>query len=127
MPLTYFLAQLMGVFCIIVGLFVLLRRRVFVEVVHDVERNQPLIVALGLLSIVLGLLVTMVHNFWYGGLLPLLVTLIGWVMLVRGVLAVFVPQRYVLRFLQWAKVERLSWLYGAIILILGLYLFLASH
>jgi hypothetical protein len=127
MPLTYFLAELMGTFCIIMGLFVLFRRNVFVEVVHGIEHTPPLIAAVGFISIILGLLVVLVHNYWMYGLLPLVVTLIGWVMLLRGVAAVFVPQKHVLRFLQWARLEKLSWLYGTIVLLIGLYLFLASH
>jgi hypothetical protein len=122
MLITYFLAQIMGVVCVLVSLAILLRKKVFIEVIHDVENNQALIFALGIISVVLGLLVVITHNFWQLGFLPLLITLIGWVMLIRGVLAIFVPQQIIKSFLRWARIEKLSWLYGLIILVIGLYL-----
>jgi len=122
MILTYFLAQVMGAFCVVIGLFILTRRKVFVQVVHDVENNQPLIFALGVVSLVLGLLFLFTPNFWPYGFLAFVVTLIGWIVLIRGLVVIFLPQRYLIAFIKWAHIEQLSWLYGLIVLVIGLYL-----
>jgi hypothetical protein len=62
------------------------------------------------------------HNIWSGGVLPILVTLIGWVMVVRGVLFLFLPPEATLGILAAMQFERLFYVYLAIPFVLGVYL-----
>jgi hypothetical protein len=94
MPLAYFLAKIIGLFCLILAS--LLRKKVFAEVVDDIIASRALLYLVGVISLLLGLLVVLTHNFWYGGFLPVVVTLI--------------------------KVKELSWLFAIIFLVMGAYL-----
>jgi hypothetical protein len=126
MPLTYFLAELMGLFCLVFGLSVITQKKVFVEVVREIENNRPYLYLLGLISLVLGLLVVLTHNIWTGSFLALVVTLIGWAMLIRGIFALFVSHHDIVKFIRFAKIEKFHWLYGFIVLVIGLYLTYSS-
>ena len=59
------------------------------------------------------------HNVWSGGALPVIVTLIGWLALIKGLLLLFLSPEAVLGGLQY---EQLFYMYAAIALILGVYL-----
>jgi hypothetical protein len=54
--------------------------------------------------------------------LPILVTLIGWVMVVRGVLFLFLPPEATLGILAAMQFGRLFYVYLAIPFVLGVYL-----
>jgi hypothetical protein len=51
---------------------------------------------LALITLGLGLAMVLGHNRWSGGALPILVTLIGWGLLLRGLLLLFLPSAQVL-------------------------------
>jgi len=63
------------------------------------------------------------HNIWSGGALPVIITLIGWLTLTKGLLFLFVPSEAAPGFfLEGFRYEQLFYLYAAIALLLGSYL-----
>jgi hypothetical protein len=70
MTLTYFLAQVLGLFCLVLGAS-LFQKKVFAEVVDDIVSNRALMYMVGVISLGLGLMVVLSHNIWNQGLLPL--------------------------------------------------------
>jgi hypothetical protein len=88
---TIFLAKLLGLFMISVSLAVILRGEAMVAVLVPLVGNAPLMLILGLLLTLAGLAMVLVHNVWSGGVLPVVVTLAGWITLVRGVIILLVP------------------------------------
>jgi hypothetical protein len=63
------------------------------------------------------------HNIWSGGTLVVVVTLVGWVALVKSLFFLFLPPEMGTRlFLQQLHYQQLFYLYGAISLALGVYL-----
>jgi len=69
-----------------------------------------------------GLAIVLAHNIWSGGALPILVTLIGWVMVIRGVLFLFLPPEATLQILATMQFGRLFYVYLGIPFVLGIYL-----
>ena len=61
-------------------------------------------------------------NIWNAGFLPLVITLIGCVLILRGIVSMFVPGDGIARMISWFKVEELSWLYAILVLVIGAYL-----
>ena len=76
----------------------------------------------GIVLLLLGLSVVLTHNIWNAGFLPLVITLIGWVLILRGILSMFVPGYGIARMISWLKVEEFSWLYAILVLVIGAYL-----
>ena len=121
MPLTYFLAELIGLYCIIMGAVMLFRKQVIAAVMDGYYRNEDAIFLPGLLATFLGLMLVLSHNFWSAGLLALVVTLVGWAALLKGLWLLFFPNSAV-RAIDIFKIKEFSWLYGIVIIVIGAYL-----
>jgi hypothetical protein len=73
------------------------------------------------IALAAGLAVVLGHNVWSGGVLPVLVTLSGWLVLTKGALLLFLsPQAASGVFLTSFHFEQYFYLYGAFVLILGI-------
>jgi hypothetical protein len=121
MELTYFLAQLLGLYFLIVGLLMLFRKKMFLEVINEFYAGSALMFLAGWFAMLLGLLIVLIHNYWNAGILALIVTLSGWAALLKGVALLFIPKTTA----RWARsvgLEKFFYLYAIIILIVGLYL-----
>ena len=84
MATTYFLARLIGLFMLSVGAGVLLQSAVFISVLNDLVASRTALFMTGLALLLLGLLVVLDHNVWNAGFPALAVTLIGWLLILRG-------------------------------------------
>ena len=63
------------------------------------------------------------HNIWSGGALPVIVTLVGWITLIKSLFFLFLPPEMEARFfLGQLHYQQLFYLYGAFSLVLGVYL-----
>jgi amino acid permease len=62
------------------------------------------------------------HNIWSGGALPVVVTLFGWIILIRGVLILFLSPNAMVGLFEMFRFEEFFYVYVAIPLFLGLYL-----
>jgi hypothetical protein len=131
MMYTIFLAQLLGSFLIIVTLSLLFKRQNGIKLVNDLAHNQILLYVLSIIGVLLGLIVVLTHNAWSDGSLSLLITLIGWIMLIKSILAMVLPAETVTKFVKFFTVNHLYNIWFGIALIFGLYLsyagFLATY
>jgi hypothetical protein len=62
------------------------------------------------------------HDVWTGGPLPVIVTLIGWITLIRGIIVLLLPHEALLSLFKLVRFEKHFYAYVASSLILGLYL-----
>jgi vacuolar-type H+-ATPase subunit I/STV1 len=122
-PLTSFLSKLLGLYCILAGLALVARREATVETVNALVHNAPLVYVLGVITLLAGLAIVLGHNVWSGGTLPVIVTLIGWLTLIKGALFLFLSPLQAVGLL-WGRFhyQRLFYLYAAISVVLGVYL-----
>jgi hypothetical protein len=123
---TVFLARFLGAYILIETVLMAIFRDQALQVISDVVRDRALAFTWGLITFGCGLAIVIGHNVWRGGVLPVLVTLVGWLLLLRGaVLQLAAPER-----LQGAlgaiAFERYYDAYLAIPLVLGAYLLLAG-
>jgi putative exporter of polyketide antibiotics len=122
-PRTIFLSRLIGLYCILVALSMMTRRQATVETVTALLQNPSMMLILGVITLAAGLAMVLAHNIWSGGALSVIVTLIGWIALIRSLLFLFLPPELEARlFLGQLHYQRLFYLYTAISLVLGLYL-----
>jgi hypothetical protein len=125
-PLTVFLAKLIGLYCVLFGLAMALQKQVMVDIVAALLRNGPLLLILEAIAVTAGLAMVIGHNVWSGGALPVVVTLLGWIILIRGVVLLFLSPAAKLRFFEMFRYADLLYLYAGITLVLGLYLTIAG-
>ncbi len=120
---TIFLARLIGLYSLIVALAMMLHGHDSVLMVEAIVRSAPLLFIAGMIALIAGLAIVLGHNVWSGGALPVLVTLVGWVSLVKGALVLFLmPAGTAPLFLIHLQYGLLFYPYTAISLLLGLYL-----
>lgn len=119
---TIFLARLIGLFSLVVSGAMFLHEQAMVEIVTAMVRDQPLVFILGMLGLLAGLAMVLAHNVWSGGALPIVVTLFGWILLIRGTMLLLLPPDALASLMDSIHFERLSYFSAGITLVLGLYL-----
>src|SRR5712691_1274253 len=97
---TIFLARLIGLFCLVVSVAMFLHEQATVEIVTAMVRDPPLLFILGMLGLLAGLAMVLAHNVWSGGALPIVVTLFGWILLIRGAILLLLPPDTLARLLE---------------------------
>lgn len=120
---TAFLSKLIGLYCILVALSMVTHKQATVETVAAFLHYAPLLLLLGVVTLTAGLAMILVHNVWTGGALPVIVTLVGWTTLIKGLLFLFLPPDAEFRvFFEGLHYGQLFYLYVSIALLLGIYL-----
>jgi len=125
-PLTIFLARLIGLYCLLFGLAMVVRKEAMLEMVAALIRNGPVLLIIEVIGVTAGLAIVLGHNVWSGGALPIIVTLLGWIILIRGVVLLFLSPQGKVRFFEMFRFAELFYLYVGITLVLGLYLTFAG-
>lgn len=122
-PRTLFLSRLIGLYCIVVALSMMTRRQAMVEMVNGLLQNRSMMVILGIIALAAGLAIVLAHNIWSGGNLAVIVTIIGWLTLIKGLFFLFLsPETEAGLFLGQLHYQQLFYFYGGILLLLGVYL-----
>jgi vacuolar-type H+-ATPase subunit I/STV1 len=120
---TLFLSRLIGLYFILVALSMMTHKQATVETVTALVQNPSMMLIVGVITLAAGLAMVLAHNIWSGGTLAVIVTLIGWLTLIKGLLFLFLsPEMEAEFFLRQLHYQQLFYLYGAFSLVLGVYL-----
>jgi hypothetical protein len=120
---TIFLARLFGLYCLLAGVSMAIRKPSIIETVTALVHNAPLMFFIGVVTLFGGLAMVLGHNVWSGGGLAVVVTLLGWITLLKGLLFLFVPPASEANLLLGTMhYEKLFYFYLSITLIAGIYL-----
>ena len=125
-PLTTFLAKLLGLCCIIVALAMMTRKKSAIATLNALIRDPPLLLLAEVLGLAAGLALVLGHNIWSGGALPIVVTLLGWLMAIRGAALLAVSPDTTMRLFNALRYEERFYWYMGGTLLLGLYLTIAG-
>ena len=88
---TVFLARLFGLYCLIMAAAMLPQPEAFATIVHAFVADAPLALIAGVFTLFGGLALVLLHNYWSGGALTVIITLIGWLTLIKAVVLVVLP------------------------------------
>jgi len=86
------IAGLIGPTLVAIGAAILLNLGSFAEMVKQIAEDPGLIFLSGVLLLVAGVAILRVHNLWAGGW-PVVVTVLGWLAVVGGLMRMFLPFR----------------------------------
>jgi hypothetical protein len=126
MSLTAFLARLIGLFAMIVAVSVAMHKEGTLLTVGAIVESAPLLLILGFIGLAAGLAMVLSHNVWRGGVLSVLVTLAGWIILLRGIAMLALPHQDIAALLNAVHYAQLFYVYTAIAFIVGLYMTIAG-
>jgi hypothetical protein len=125
-PITIFLAKLLGLYCIIVALAMMVRKQSAVAAVKEFISNPALLLFAEVLGLACGLAMILGHNIWSGGALPVVITLLGWLIAIRGAALLAFSPHAIIRVFNTLRYEEGFYFYMGGTLLLGLYLTVAG-
>jgi hypothetical protein len=118
-----FLSRLLGLYYTFTALSMILHKQTFVETVTGLLHNAPVMFLVSIITLLAGLAMVLVHNILSGGAVSVIVTLIGWITLIKGFLFVFLSQETQAKlFLTNLHYAQLFYVYTAISFVLGMFL-----
>jgi hypothetical protein len=117
--LTVFLARLIGLFTILLVGVLLIRGSTIIEAA---AADGPLMFTYAIISLALGLAIILGHNVWSGGALPVIVTVVGWLIFAKGLLLLCLTPEGLNDAIQRMHYGDHMFLYLAPSFVIGLYL-----
>jgi hypothetical protein len=118
---SIFIARLIGPLLLAVGAGILINPNMFRTMGTEVVRSVTLVYLFGLMDLAAGLAIVLTHNVW---LLSwrVLITLLGWLMIVRGAARVLLTEKVMVFGAKAFRNKQMVPVSGAIVGILGLVL-----
>lgn len=123
------IARFLGLYLLIVGSGLLIRRMQFPRVAHSLSENEGVVFVLGILALIFGLVIVLAHNVWaWNWALP--ITLIGYLAIFKGIARLWFPD-YIHRTVDQRITTQSVILMAIFAMLLGVYFlhhgFLAQH
>jgi hypothetical protein len=115
------LAQILGILFIALGLSMIFNKKWTALAIEEITKNQGLVWLAGFITLILGTTIVTLNNTWTSGV-PLLVTILGWLTLIKGAAILVFPDFTFSYYKKMNKENIFTW-GGVIIFILGLLLF----
>jgi len=119
---TVFLSRLIGLATLILSAAMFAGKSPMVAAIELMAQDRAALFLLGIAGVVAGLAIVLTHNVWSKGLWPLVVTLCGWVILIRGALILVLPASILTGIVAALDFPDYVYVYAAIPLVLGAYL-----
>jgi hypothetical protein len=118
---TIFLSKLIGLYIILISLAMMAHKQATVDSMNALVQNAPVLFVVGVIAVAAGLAMVVCHNVWSGGVLPVVVTLTGWLMLIKGLMLLFIsPEAVYGTLLVGIHFEQYFYGYMATVLLLGI-------
>lgn len=117
MESTTFLAQIWGPVLLAAGLGFFVRPKYYIKIYRDLEKAPFAVLFFGMVAMAAGLAQILVHNLW-GNFIEVLVSLMGWSLLLKGVVCTVLPD-WAERMADWVIDVKLVPAAGAGCLVLG--------
>jgi hypothetical protein len=122
-PRTIFLSRLIGLYYLLVTLAAILHKQAVLTSVTRIAYDPGAAFLAGEIGVAIGLAIVLAHNVWSGGALPVVVTLMGWITLVKSLLFLFLPNDVAAAFfLKRLHYQEFYPFYMALCLVIGFYL-----
>jgi hypothetical protein len=91
METSIYLAKLMGPIYLVVAIGMLLDREQFRAVAKEFATSPGLFYLSGIIALIIGGLIVILNNVWSGW--PIVITLVGWAAIAKGVARTVLPTR----------------------------------
>ena len=106
MELSIFLAKIIGVVYVVAGISMLLNSKYYQRIFPKLIKNTIWMFTMSLIGLVVFFIWVLQHNVWQGW--PILITLFGWIGLVKSLVFLLFPEwmeRMSLAFLKWINIK----------------------
>ena len=124
MCISIFYAQVLGLWLFLVALAILVNNQRFRKTLTETLSDHGLMSFSGTINLAVGLLIVVSHNIWVTDW-PVVITLVGWVLILQGVMRLFWPESYA-KFMKDLMAKNGYTIMNWIWLLVGLYLIWAG-
>lgn len=94
-----------------------------IDIMKAIIQNPPLLFIAGIIGVTAGIAIVLGHNVWSGGALPVIVTLFGWICMIKGMLLLLLsPATEFQVFIVGLHYEQHPNSYATFALLLGVYM-----
>ncbi len=120
--MTIYFAQLAGLYFIILGLILVVRKRAIIELIPKLAENPPFVFLAGMIRVIIGLAVLIGNGPWGTQRLSVVVALLGWIPLARGIAILLVTPEQARKLVDLWRRDATYYAAAIIVLLFGLYL-----
>ena len=90
MDISVVIAQVLGIFFVVAGIAMVVSSKATAGAIEESVAHKGIMFLWGMLALLIGATIVVLNNAWTTGL-PLLVTILGWLALVKGVFIMLAP------------------------------------
>ncbi len=120
MELSLFLAKVIGLFLVLAAATLLVNRK-NVDLLFNLYSRPAAVYLTGFLETVLGIVLILVNNVWVLDF-RIIITLIGWILLVRGIGRILFPSRVIHMLKKFKKMQSIITPLLIFVFLVGAYL-----
>ena len=117
MELSIFIAQLYAIAFLAIGLGMLFNAKYYQKAFDAMMKESGLIYLGGMLTLIIGFLMVTRHNVWEGW--PTIITVFGWIAVLKGVMLIVFPGFAMPMFASWFKNKGFLRIMGVCTLLIG--------
>lgn len=121
---TLYLSKAMGIALVLIGLVIMARRRYFIPVFATYAESRLVRTVASMIELFAGTFLVVAHNVW-SPLPAAIVSIIGWMVLLEGLLYLLLPDDLVGKFIATFNTPAWYLAGGSLAVIVGIYL--AGH
>ncbi|MBU0578030.1 hypothetical protein KJ742_04570 [Patescibacteria group bacterium] len=120
MDTSIFIAKILGLSYIVVGLGLLFSSGYYKKLYEDMMKNTGIMYLGGIMALIVGYLMVTYHNFWVKDW-TVIITVLGWLALLKGFFLLVLPEQMVKLTLSLFPKKNMN-VWGGVVLVLGLVL-----
>ena len=120
MDFSIVIAQVLGIFFVVAGISMVANGKATAVAVEESAQNKGMMFMWGILALLIGAVIVVLNDVWTSGL-TLLVTILGWLALVKGMFILLLPDPAATLYKKCGK-SGLLVVAGVVIVVLGLVL-----
>ncbi len=121
MELSIFLAKAIGLYYVILSLGMILNGARIKVLLMEIMNNPGLLFVTGFFTLIIGILLVTSHNIWVADW-RVLITLLGWGALIKGVMIVTLPQFMIETSKKWMQNNVYYYTTMCIVFLIGIFL-----
>lgn len=119
---TQLIAAVFGPLMLLMGLMLLFQPQKVQKLSEKIVKSSELMFVLAMLNLMLGLFLVNIHNIWDGTYYEIVVTVLAWITLLKGLYLMFIEEKRVKELVKMYKKHSFMFLTTLLALLLGGYL-----
>ncbi|HEY5220526.1 MAG TPA: hypothetical protein VIJ29_00030 [Candidatus Paceibacterota bacterium] len=120
MDISVVIAQVLGIFFVVAGVAMVVSSKATAGAIEESVAHKGIVFMWGIGALLIGAVIVVFNNAWTTGL-PLLVTILGWLALVKGVFILLAPGVAAALYRKFGKSGMIVFC-GVVVFVLGLVL-----